>query len=381
MCALLAAAALGQPAGAQPSHALVLGYYVPYDPTSWASLEAHADQLDVVAAQWASIDACGGISAREDQTLKQFAHDHGIQVVPSLFTISAWLNHQLLADDDTRANALANIVSYTVEEGYDGFDLDLEGIDPADRAAYSDFVSALAAALHDQGKLLTLAVPAKERDATSGWAGAFDYAALGAQADLVTVMAYEYSGPFSGPGSVAPFDWVSRVTAFAAQKIPPERLLLGLAFYGYDWNATSGGAVSLGYPRALALATYFQVQPSLDGTQQSLTFGYTADAGDRGPRLAGSAVSAGPRHTITARGAAACDLVAPAAPTPTPAPPVAPNRPQVHEVWVEDASSVGARLGLAFNYRVRGVAAWRLGLEDPAVWSVVAEWRTADQGA
>ena len=35
----------------------VLGYYVPYDPTSWATLEAHADALDDVAAQWVTIDA------------------------------------------------------------------------------------------------------------------------------------------------------------------------------------------------------------------------------------------------------------------------------------------------------------------------------------
>jgi spore germination protein YaaH len=293
-------------AGAQSPHALVLGYYVPYDATSWASLEAHADQLDVIAAQWASIDACGGITARDDQTLKQFAHAHGIQVVPSLFTLSAELNHQLLADDATRANAIQNIVSYTVDEGYDGFDLDLEGIDPADRAAYSSFVTDLAAALHDHRKLLTLAVPAKERDTISGWAGAFDYAALGAQADLVTVMAYEYNGPFSGPGSVAPFDWVARVTAFASRQIPIGRLLLGLAFYGYDWNTTSGGAVSLGYPRATALASFFQAEPEFDGAQQSLTFGYTAEAGVRAP---GSNAECEPRDyqprggTVRCRGA------------------------------------------------------------------------------
>lgn len=27
---------------------LVLGYYVPYDAASWASLQAHADQLDQI---------------------------------------------------------------------------------------------------------------------------------------------------------------------------------------------------------------------------------------------------------------------------------------------------------------------------------------------
>src|SRR5205814_5063344 len=105
-----------------------------------------------------------------------------------------------------------------------------------DRAALSTFVQQLSTALHEQGKLLTLAIPAKDRDVTVGWAGAYDYAALGAAADLVTIMAYEYSGPFSGPGSVAPYEWVQRVLAFATGQIQPENVLLGVAFYGYDWN-------------------------------------------------------------------------------------------------------------------------------------------------
>src|SRR5205823_1595270 len=125
-------------------------------------------------------------------------------------------------------------------EGYDGFDLDLEAVEPQDRSAYSAFVAALGAALHERNKALTLAVPAKTRDVTTGWAGAYDYAALGGQADLITIMTYDYHGPWSGPGSVAPYDWVEQVLTFAASQVPPRKVLLGLAFYGYDWNATSG---------------------------------------------------------------------------------------------------------------------------------------------
>src|SRR5262249_38723686 len=149
--------------------------------------------------------------------------------------------------------------------------------------AMSDFTRDLADALHAQGKLLTIAIPAKERDTTVGWAGAFDYAALGAAADLVTVMAYEYTGPFSGPGSVAPYGWVSRVAAYATQQIAPEKVLLGLAAYGYDWNTTSGGTLSLGFPQAMAIAAQAQAEPGFDSTQQSLTFVYTADGAYQAP--------------------------------------------------------------------------------------------------
>ena len=44
-----------------------------------------------------------------------------------------------------------------------------------------------------------------------------------------------------------------------------------------------------------------------------------------------------------------------------------------HEVWYADGDSVAARLGLVQRYGLGGVAVWRLGGEDPASWSAVAE--------
>jgi spore germination protein len=360
-----------RPAAAQQPR-LMLGYYVPYDATSWQSLVQHADALDIVAAQWVGIDACGNISSTDDQTLKQLAQARNLQVVPSLFTLSGWLNHQLLTDDDTSAHSIEQIVAYVLAEDYDGFDLDLEGIEAADRDAYSAFVARLADALHSQGKLLTLAIPAKDRDVTVGWAGAYDYAALGLAADLVTVMAYEYSGPFSGPGSVAPYPWVDRVARFSGQQIGAEKVLLGLAFYGYDWNVTSGGAESLSYSQAVALADGTAAQPSFDPTSQSVTFSYEALAGARPPAAQRPAAL---QHVITRRAAAACELVPPAATPIPPRPAPVPGTPQQHEVWLEDSTSVLARIGLAERYQVAGIATWRLGLEDPAVWSAIAEYR------
>ena len=237
--------------------------------------------------------------------------------MPSLLTLSPWLNHQLLTDDDTAERFLAQIVEYTVAEDYAGFDLDLEGVDAADRDALSLFVARAADALHAQGKLLTLAIPAKDRDVTVGWAGPYDYAALGNAADLVTVMAYEYRGPFSGPGSVAPYDWVERVLGFATRQMPPDKVLLGVAFYGYDWNTTSGGTRSVGYPQALALAQQYGVDLGFDDDVQSATFGYEALAGE--PTCRRVAAARLTNHVVTVRQPPPCDL-APPAPTPSPDP-------------------------------------------------------------
>ena len=354
---------------------LVLGYYVPYDTTSWASFQANASHLDFLATQTVTVDACGGIGTRDDQDLKDLAHTQGVRVLPSLLTSSGWLNHQLLADDGAAANAASEIVGYVLAEGYDGFDLDLEGVYADDRDLLSAFVARVADGLHANGKLLTLAIPAKDRDVTTGWAGPYDYAALGQAADLVTVMTYEYHGPFSAPGSIAPYDWVSRVAAFATSQMPPEKVLLGVAFYGYDWNLTSGGARTLGYAQAAELSSRYGVGIGFDPATQTETFGFQAPAGDPAPAWPRPPR---PQHLVTQRTPDSCPVEPPPPrPSPTPRPVPPPDTVEDHEVWFEGDGSAQARLGLAAQDHLGGVATWRLGLEDPGVWSLFDAFRSA----
>ena len=372
--------ARAEPGASQPSQAVsprrVLSYYVPYDPTSWDSLQAQAHLIDIVAVQSVTIDACGGVGGSDDQTLKQFARSRGIQVLPSLVTFSGWLNHRILTDAEISARVIDQVVDYVVAEEYDGFDLDLEGVWPDDRAAYTAFTTRLAAALQERDKLLAVAIPAKTADTTTGWGGAFDYAALGPLADLFTVMAYEYHGSWGDPGPIAPYNWVEQVAAFATSQIAPEKVLLGLAFYGFDWNTTSGGGRYLGFPEAAALSERFGVPITLDPTTRSETIRYQAPGGEPPPRPAARPPL---RHEITRRQPPSCPISEPRpAATPTPRPTPVPEAIQEHEVWLEGTASAAERLPLADRYRTAGVAMWRLGHEDRSLWAVVERWRQGD---
>jgi len=51
---------------------------------------------------------------------------------------------------------------------------------------------------------------------------------------------------------------------------------------------------------------------------------------------------------------------------------------QDHVVWLEASESAAARLPLADRYRTGGMAAWRLGHEDPSTWTVVERWRRGE---
>ena len=48
----------------------------------------------------------------------------------------------------------------------------------------------------------------------------------------------------------------------------------------------------------------------------------------------------------------------------------------LYQVWLENDDSVGARAQLIEQYELGGIAAWKLGLEDSSVWSVISEYTT-----
>ncbi len=44
-----------------------------------------------------------------------------------------------------------------------------------------------------------------------------------------------------------------------------------------------------------------------------------------------------------------------------------------HEVWFENAASIRAKLLAAQRLGIRGIALWRLGMEDPDIWRMIAD--------
>ena len=62
-----------------------------------------------------------------------------------------------------------------------------------------------------------------------------DYPALGAAADYVLLMTYEWGYTYGAPMAVAPLNKVRQVVEYAITEISPEKIHLGIPNYGYDW--------------------------------------------------------------------------------------------------------------------------------------------------
>lgn len=310
----------------------VVGYYVEYfegDDLSLKSFNAYKDAISTVAAFAFNLNWDGTVTGRPFSNLLQAAAKAGKPVLALVHNISqggdfdGQLIHAVLADPKLRNTAVANIARLVREGGYAGVNLDFENVPAGDRDSYTAFVRALATELKQDGRLVTLSVPAKTwDDPSNAWSGAFDYKALGKLADAIMIMAYDehWSGGAAGP--VASLGWVKQVVEYAAEVIPPEKIRLGLAAYGYDWPAGGYGGRAVTAAEAVALANRYGAVVEWDEAAQSPHFTYWPG-------------------------------------------------PYAREVWFENASSLAGKLDLVAQYKLGGVAIWRLGFEDPEFWKVL----------
>ncbi|HEX6418819.1 MAG TPA: glycosyl hydrolase family 18 protein, partial [Acidimicrobiales bacterium] len=313
----------------------VAGYVAPWDPRSRAALDRAPAPLTQLSPVWYRPAANGELELAADQDSGRSAEtapppSGDVPLVPSVsnFRDGAWdgaLVAAILDDPAARRAHIRALVAVARRPGAAGVDLDYESL-PADRRAdYSRFVRDLAGALHDAGRTLSVTVHAKTEE-PGEWDGARaqDWRALGAAADTLRIMAYDHAWPGSPPGPVAPVPWVEDVVSFAVSQVPRDKLVLGLATYGYDWP-DGGAAGDVAWADAVAIADAHGTEPRWDAASASPWFTYTDPDG-------------------------------------TP-----------HTVWFEDARSLAARLEVARRHGLAGVFVWRLGGEDPAIWDVLGE--------
>ena len=145
---------------------------------------------------------------------------------------NTWKN--FLASAQDRPILIEKIVSYVLDNGFDGVDVDLEW--GYVTTGYSDFVIELRDALKEQSKGITAAYPSETR-----------YSLITEEAlnalDFINLMAYDYTGPWNpSPGQHSSYNHAKQGISFWKNKvgINPSKLTLGVPFYGYDFqNSTT----------------------------------------------------------------------------------------------------------------------------------------------
>ncbi len=235
---------------------------------------------------------------------------------------------RLLNDAAYRDRVLDNIVAVLKEKGYAGLDVDFEFIAPEDAQAYLDFLTGAKARLSAAGLLLSVALAPKSFANQPGLLyEAHDYPSIGAIADMVFLMTYEWGYSFGPPMAVAPLPQVTSVVRYAVSVIPPEKTLMGIPNYGYDWRLPYeqgiSHAMSIGNEQAIRIAMRNNARIEFDEEAQSPFFRYT---------------SGGAQHIV----------------------------------WFEDVRSISKKFALADETNLSGVGYWNIMRPFSQNWAFIS---------
>jgi hypothetical protein len=223
----------------------VLGYYALGDvqTSSWTDLfgtvypergKGNTDVVKELAFGWYTMNEQGQLLTQNDSGWQRPDGWEDILQAAGSFQLKTQMCVQMtdqnarirkmMNDSAARQLALQEIVAEA--DQFNGVNLDFEGLGWHDtpeelskvRADFTSFVTDLAAALHLQGKQLTLSL----HPLNSEYPG-YDYQALGLQADQMIVMAYDY-----GP-TPEPLERVEEAVQLAMAGVSPEKLVLGIS--------------------------------------------------------------------------------------------------------------------------------------------------------
>lgn len=302
---------------------IVAAFAVQWDPESRAALRAIGDHLDWVIVEGAFLGrgAPGELTVELDPGLRGDARAHGVAVhlMVTNFADGAFsgpLVDAMLRSPTRRQQAIAQLVQTVRDAQLAGITIDFEKLRPAQHDAVLAFLGELRAALAPLGATLSMALPMGEdaRYPMARYADAVDY---------LIPMLYDEHAAKNEPGPVASADWFARTLDSALAVVPGRKLLAGLGQYGYHWRDDQAAGVTVNVTEAMALGQLAPGGPWYDAASRMPYAAWTDAAGRQ------------------------------------------------HRLWYLDATTAWNEVRASHAAGMAGLALWRLGSEDPALWSVL----------
>jgi 5-hydroxyisourate hydrolase-like protein (transthyretin family) len=284
----------------------------------------------------------------------------GFQIIPTITDGTEKLVlSNLLANPTSRTQIAKTLFDYVMVNNFDGIDLDFEGFAFVDgnttwaktAPSWVALVKELSGMLRANNKLLSVSTP-YNFNPTEKQKGYTVYAwpQIAPYIDRLRIMTYDYSVSKVGP--IGPLAWTEKTVAYAASIMPASKVYLGLAGYGRDWVTKVDGVCPAPFAKAIkvgakaatfvmrdaaALAANYQVTPVFDAKFGEATFTYTKSY---------EGTTADGRSTI-------CTAT--------------------RTAWYQNAQSYKLRSELVAKYKLGGVTAWTLGMEEPLAMEAIRQ--------
>lgn len=315
-------------------------FYAPWSRNqSISSLQKYGDKLNVIFPEWFFIDTTGTphLQTRINAADLEYMQHLGVKIMPMLTNFNSTkkptpdfdgaLIHDIL-NSEQKQNAFLKQLTDTLQfYKFSGINIDFEEITEKTNKPLASFQAKLYNTLHKANLTVTQDVAALNDD--------YDLKELTKTNDYLILMAYDqYNSLETGAGTISDQSWIEKAVDAAAKEVDNDKLILGIAAYGYDWQTTTtkDGEVEkmvnpLTYSEAMDLANISHAKIVFDNQSYNLHFTYTEKNTQEN------------------------------------------NKTSTHDIWFTDAATTFNTLRFSDEYGLAGTALWRMGSEDPRIWN------------
>lgn len=285
--------------------------------------------VNVVSPSFFYIDEDGEFQDKVGDAGKQYiewAHSNNYKVWAMVQSDEAGIKttSTILNSYAKRQELIEKIIEVCVEYQLDGINIDFENMYKADKDKFSRFIIELEPRLNEIGAVLSVDVTAPDGD--PNWSLCYDRNVIGHVADYIVFMAYDqYGNSSTKPGTTAGYNWVeTNVKKFIDNEdVEPSKIILGMPMYTRQWTIDSNGEIDgRGVVSMLNTKIPNNVEKQWDEDLKQYYIEYKSGS-----------------DTI--------------------------------KMWLEDGTSIAAKVSLVTKYGLAGTSCWRKDMETSNIWSVI----------
>jgi cellulose synthase/poly-beta-1,6-N-acetylglucosamine synthase-like glycosyltransferase/peptidoglycan/xylan/chitin deacetylase (PgdA/CDA1 family)/spore germination protein YaaH len=307
---------------------LTIGFYTNGDESAYASLKRNLNNLDWVVPEWSRLgdpsDGSSVITTDIDVPAVNLIRQTHPQtrIVPLLqnYRDEKW-DAQLLAKavgtEESRQRLIRDVTAFVDQNQFGGICIDLEEAPVEALPNLLTFVQELHSAFQPRGWVVAQAVPFDNPD--------WNYKAYSEATDYLMLMAYDQHWGTGEPGPVSAQTWFEENLVRRMKDLPPSKTIVCIGSYGYDWTRGEPDAETVTFQEAIVSARDSEAKITYDEPSFNPHFSFEEE--DQ----------------------------------------------SIHTVWFLDAASAYNQIRAASGYNCAGYALWRLGSEDPSIWSVFSK--------
>ncbi len=305
---------------------------------------ANTKGITTISPTWFFLkDNDGNIESLANSTYVNYCHQNGIEVwalVEDIKYKDTIIDYEILSRTSSRQRLVTNLIAKAIEYDLDGLNIDFEYIKEESSKAYLEFIRELSIMCRLNGIVLSV-----DNYRPADHNNFYNREEQGKVADYVVIMGYDehYAGSQTA-GSVASINWVREGIERTLEDVPSEKVINAVPFYTRLWEERPKTEEEIAESSETEEYTPYVVSSKA----------YGMDAADKvlganGAEKVWDETTGQYYAEYTADG-------------------------KTYKMWLEEEESIALKAGLIKEYKLAGIAAWKLGFERQDIWDVILRY-------